>query len=770
MIQPKLLILITSCHGHKEHQSLIRKTWLRQFPQTQTYYFVVGKGDNSVNGDVLEVKSGDAYSDCPLKMFRSLQWAMQNEEFDYIFYCDDDTYVVADRLIDHPFENYDYYGAGPTWPDIPEYKNDRYVQGGAGIFLSKKAVETILSYPEDGDHIVKSPWSDMMVGRILKAAGIPPVYASDEYFSWRGETLPHKKFNKIISTHAIWHPDGMMYAALEMNPFLIFDRIFWLNPSHSEKLQNQWVEAGIDHLIEEFDGTVKDVIDLCKDESFLILDNNTEFRDGIIDLMVRPAKRIFQDWTVFCVENAYGFHPKAHKLLKDYDNSDLGKWLEDNDVPISYVFKSDHPKSNRPKYPIKVALIIQNLYRGGGESEILQMIKYANPERIVYSGIAIGDPYKLDIPDWKNFPPVYAHKKGERATLTKSFEESVEKAIVGADLILKWHVNSECVERLPHPSIMLSNTFNDWVRECYKDMTADYYIGNSNHSCKVFPAHAPKSKISTIYSGRDTTKIKPDVGGEKQREIWGVKPDEKLAIFTGRLILDKNLATIIKAVSMLDNWKLVLKGQFNKFDQIDIENLCEKYIPYNHILVNWDNNLGDCLAASDAFVIVSDYEGFSNSLGEAWLAGTPTVFSRCGSVMELQELYGPMGVEVPVNVRPPQLAKALELANRNAAYIETARKVMLRYEFNLEYAAERWQETFDKLYLETLNRKTPLDRPWVYETWYRGMISNVLKYEKLKTAANKLNLANVPPPTGFKEWTYVNLAEVANNLAIGYKH
>jgi hypothetical protein len=102
------------------------------------------------------------------------------------------------------------------------------------------------------------------------------------------------------------------------------------------------------------------------------------------------------------------------------------------------------------------------------------------------------------------------------------------------------------------------------------------------------------------------------------------------------------------------------------------------------------------LAAFDVFSHPSDHEGFSNSLGEAWLAGVPTVYTRdTGAVLDLGEL----GVAVSPEADGEEMARAFLLAYRNQDLVERARSVV-ESNYLVQHNIERWTA-----YLTDLHRQ-----------------------------------------------------------------
>ena len=113
----------------------------------------------------------DDYASLPQRTMWFCRWATQysvlSTQWDYLFKCDDDTYISLPRLIA-------FDPARPGVPGTPDYIGAEwrpgvgYASGGAGYFLSRKAAtivaERLESYPTGAE--------DLLVGQVLRAAGI----------------------------------------------------------------------------------------------------------------------------------------------------------------------------------------------------------------------------------------------------------------------------------------------------------------------------------------------------------------------------------------------------------------------------------------------------------------------------------------------------------------------------------------------------------------------------------------------------------------------
>jgi hypothetical protein len=148
--QNKVLILILSGKNNEERRQAQKDTWLKgDIP----YYFILG-GKGKFEGDILYANAED--DNLPRKLLSAYQCVLDRHEFDYIFTCDDDTYVVIERLLACDFEEHKYMGT--RWLD--------HAEGGAGFFLSREAIERFVQVPLD--HPVLTGPSDVAIGNLAK--------------------------------------------------------------------------------------------------------------------------------------------------------------------------------------------------------------------------------------------------------------------------------------------------------------------------------------------------------------------------------------------------------------------------------------------------------------------------------------------------------------------------------------------------------------------------------------------------------------------------
>ena len=200
----KILIAIASCARDTKNgfNEAIRKTWLKESPVD--YKFILGKSAASSSSDELVVDCNDDYNHLPYKTLELLRWAVAND-YDYVFKCDTDTYVVLSNLLASSYGLYDYVGTfngSIGIPDIIYGKCFSWASGGSGYWLSNRAMKFILEKGVGENAIcpaLKIPCEDLWIGQVLGQK------IKDGIFTAFDEPGYNKNFNEnyktIISSH-----------------------------------------------------------------------------------------------------------------------------------------------------------------------------------------------------------------------------------------------------------------------------------------------------------------------------------------------------------------------------------------------------------------------------------------------------------------------------------------------------------------------------------------------------------------------------------------
>lgn len=186
------LIAVITCHKNQIAAHAQRTTWAAGHPVA----FFYGAGNRSLQfSDEVFVPANDGYLSLPYKVQEMIRWALK---YGYapVFKCDDDAYVVPERLFSSDFLSQPYVGNF----------SEGYAHGGAGYGLSEDAMKVLASAPVFG----KS--EDGWVAKTLYRAGFSGEHDNRYQYVRRvhGDPLPTlpSADNDLIST-AEFSPEEM---------------------------------------------------------------------------------------------------------------------------------------------------------------------------------------------------------------------------------------------------------------------------------------------------------------------------------------------------------------------------------------------------------------------------------------------------------------------------------------------------------------------------------------------------------------------------------
>ena len=185
-----ILVGICSCRAHAMRRAAVRETWMRNSPANVRPVFFVGEGEGIIEDDVVVVRGvPDAYEDLPAKVLGFFLQMLEVDSFDWLFKCDDDTYVALARLDELTRLGYEHVGDAEWMP------RRRAASGGAGYLLSRRLVELLAAdktLPGTGyeDLIVSGAAMALCDGRYLATRRL--CYHSKRYPRWD---------NNMITSH-----------------------------------------------------------------------------------------------------------------------------------------------------------------------------------------------------------------------------------------------------------------------------------------------------------------------------------------------------------------------------------------------------------------------------------------------------------------------------------------------------------------------------------------------------------------------------------------
>jgi len=222
-----------------------------------------------------------------------------------------------------------------------------------------------------------------------------------------------------------------------------------------------------------------------------------------------------------------------------------------------------------------------------------------------------------------------------------------------------------------------------------------------------------KSKISVVWNGVDPVRYAP--GNSKPEEVeairrrYGVKPDEKMLLFLGRLTWVKGIRNLVQAMPMVleehPNTKLVILGKGEQQNDIletasrlgiSDKIACKfEFVPEKERILHY--------AASDACIFPSIYEPFGIVSLEAMAMEKPLIVGAQG-VVGFREQVVPFGQDqngVHVNGGNPAdicwgINEVLYDPDRAKKWGQNGRKRVLQY-FTWRKVAEQTLQIYENL-------------------------------------------------------------------------
>ncbi len=184
----KILVGICSSRANRGRRDAVRETWLAR-PQDgmECVFFLGSDAPLPEEPDTVVLECPDDYDHLPSKVLKFFSHCLENFDFEWLFKCDDDTYVALDRLRDLVSPEFDLIGNG--------FLNTRGApSGGAGYLLSRRMVELLAS----ASGLPATGAEDMVVGQAAIRLGAR-VHAT-ERLCWNNGGYPAQD-NTIVTSH-----------------------------------------------------------------------------------------------------------------------------------------------------------------------------------------------------------------------------------------------------------------------------------------------------------------------------------------------------------------------------------------------------------------------------------------------------------------------------------------------------------------------------------------------------------------------------------------
>lgn len=196
------------------------------------------------------------------------------------------------------------------------------------------------------------------------------------------------------------------------------------------------------------------------------------------------------------------------------------------------------------------------------------------------------------------------------------------------------------------PSSMFFQPFL-WLQRKILKQTDAFVAICSDIIDELMTHEVSSGKIVPIPNSVDTTKFLP-VDPEKKfllRQKLGIIQNERVAIFTGRLVTYKGLPLLLRVWKKIQHEysdiSLLLLGS-GGLDIHNCENDLKKFVNANKLggsvhFIGSVDNVQEYLQASDIFVFPSENEAFPLSLIEAMACGLPVISTSAGGIKDVLE-------------------------------------------------------------------------------------------------------------------------------------
>ncbi|MDR2430503.1 MAG: glycosyltransferase family 92 protein [Puniceicoccales bacterium] len=212
----RVLVGICTAQPYMNRRQAVRETWLSRPAEGVHAVFFHGKTEIPTENtdDTVELDVSDIYDLLPAKVLAFFRHALEHYDFDWIFKCDDDTYLAMERVISMLDGNHGLIG-------------DRMLDsrgapsGGAGYFLSRPTVEKLLERQAD---IARSGPEDLIIGRFV-AERLKVPFLSSKRLCSDYSRFPRRD-NDFVSAH--WcSPQKIraIHAIHDRTPDAIFEGI-----------------------------------------------------------------------------------------------------------------------------------------------------------------------------------------------------------------------------------------------------------------------------------------------------------------------------------------------------------------------------------------------------------------------------------------------------------------------------------------------------------------------------------------------------------------
>lgn len=317
-------------------------------------------------------------------------------------------------------------------------------------------------------------------------------------------------------------------------------------------------------------------------------------------------------------------------------------------IPSRFTMSKPRDKSTFSGGRVRVGLITPSLQLGGAEQWIIELLKATNHDLIEWVEVSLVYSVNAALDTIQTVSQICPVSMGWQAAA------SLNKK---CDVVIVWGIGDAGTFFWPDKFckvILVSHGMGKWTEKSFTGCSfADAHVAVSQCALKPIPK-AERHKASVIYNAVNSERLKPQQTRNAIRQRWGVKDNQKVLGYLGRLSGEKNPKALAKAMKYLPpEWVGVAVGDGLQADEV--KRVAAKTAGDRVKFPGKTDDVGGVLQAFDAFLSPSFEEACSLALIEAWMAKVPAIATPVGMVLEQPDLVA----KLPRRANGKQIAKVV---------------------------------------------------------------------------------------------------------------